>query len=102
MDEVPDRDWVAHVQSSWKPVVISGFVLKFPWHEPSDVQEAIDLCQSANHTEDATSNDASEFIELELEGKSRTSICSCLICKQNLNYFFSIKSEPRWYRIWYW
>jgi ribosomal protein L11 methyltransferase len=38
---VPDRDWVVHVQQSWKPIVISGLVLKFPWHTKEDVQGVV-------------------------------------------------------------
>lgn len=33
VDEVPDLDWVTHVQESWLPIVTnSKFVLRFPWH----------------------------------------------------------------------
>ena len=38
---VPDRDWVVHVQQSWKPIVVSGLVLRFPWHSQQDVQEIV-------------------------------------------------------------
>ena len=69
VDEVPDRDWVTHVQSSWKPVVISGFVLKFPWHGKSDVKEAIDLSLSSHETPEKVLQSSSQFTELELEGE---------------------------------
>eukprot|EP00977_Amphora_coffeiformis_P020728 scaffold8450_cov215-Amphora_coffeaeformis.AAC.10 len=39
---IPDRDWVVHVQSSWKPIVVGGkFVLRFPWHTEKDVAQAL-------------------------------------------------------------
>lgn len=38
---VPNRDWVVHVQQSWKPILISGLVLRFPWHSQEDVQEIV-------------------------------------------------------------
>jgi len=41
VDDVPDRDWVIHVQSSWKPIVVAGFALRFPWHTDEDVAEAV-------------------------------------------------------------
>jgi ribosomal protein L11 methyltransferase len=40
---VPDKDWVIHVQSSWKPIVVGHkFVLRFPWHSADDVQQALE------------------------------------------------------------
>ncbi len=35
VEDVPDLDWIAHVQSSWDPIVTDGskFVLRFPWHD---------------------------------------------------------------------
>jgi ribosomal protein L11 methyltransferase len=35
VDNVPDLDWVKHVQESWNPIVTkeSKFVLRFPWHD---------------------------------------------------------------------
>ena len=41
VDDVPDRDWIIHVQSAWKPIVAHGFVLRFPWHTDEDVVEAL-------------------------------------------------------------
>jgi ribosomal protein L11 methyltransferase len=38
---VPNRDWVVHVQQSWKPIMISGLVLRFPWHTQEDVQQVV-------------------------------------------------------------
>jgi len=42
VDDVPDRDWIKHVQESWTPIVTrdSKFVLRFPWHEDSVVMKA--------------------------------------------------------------
>jgi ribosomal protein L11 methyltransferase len=62
VDDVPDLDWVQHVQSSWKPVVVGDFILKFPWHSKSDVQEAI---ESRN---DGSASKLSDYQELLLEG----------------------------------
>lgn len=42
VDNVPDLDWVKEVQSSWKPCVIGGFCLKFPWHNEEDVKTSIE------------------------------------------------------------
>jgi len=41
VDNIPDRDWLIHVQSSWKPILVGGIVLRFPWHSNDDVQNAI-------------------------------------------------------------
>jgi len=42
VDDVPDRDWIKHVQESWTPIITrnSKFVLRFPWHEDSVVMKA--------------------------------------------------------------
>lgn len=42
VEDVPDRDWIAHVQSSWEPIVTgsSKFVLRFPWHNSTIVMRA--------------------------------------------------------------
>ncbi|KAL9191018.1 hypothetical protein ACHAXT_000724 [Thalassiosira profunda] len=47
VDAVPDRDWIAHVQESWTPIVTpeSKFVLRFPWHDDKAVMAA---CQEAD------------------------------------------------------
>ncbi|KAL3815572.1 hypothetical protein ACHAXA_000304 [Cyclostephanos tholiformis] len=39
VEDVPDLDWIAHVQSSWDPIVTdeSKFVLRFPWHDDARV-----------------------------------------------------------------
>lgn len=37
VDDLPDRDWVIHVQQSWKPILVHGIVLRFPWHSDEDV-----------------------------------------------------------------
>ena len=53
VDDLPDRDWVIHVQQSWKPIVVNGIVLRFPWHTNKDVEEI-------------TGGDA--LVELKLQG----------------------------------
>lgn len=42
VDDVPDMDWIQHVQESWTPIITrdSKFVLRFPWHEDSLVMKA--------------------------------------------------------------
>jgi len=52
---VPNRDWVVHVQQSWKPILISGLVLRFPWHSQQDVEEVVGEYDG-------------DIIELQLEG----------------------------------
>ena len=45
VDNVPDLDWIIHVQESWEPIVTktSKFVLRFPWHTDTKVMK---VCQS--------------------------------------------------------
>jgi ribosomal protein L11 methyltransferase len=59
VDDVPDLDWVLHVQSSWKPCVIGGFILRFPWHTDEDVKISVEKFGAAP---------VSDFQELLLEG----------------------------------
>ena len=42
VEDVPDLDWITHVQSSWEPIVTDGskFVLRFPWHDDARVMRA--------------------------------------------------------------
>ncbi|KAL7537854.1 hypothetical protein ACHAXR_008128 [Thalassiosira sp. AJA248-18] len=42
VDDVPDLDWIQHVQESWHPIVTkkSKFVLRFPWHDDAMVMKA--------------------------------------------------------------
>ena len=39
VSDVVDRDWVIHVQQSWKPILVNGIVLRFPWHTDEHVLE---------------------------------------------------------------
>jgi len=55
VDQVPDRDWVIHVQQSWKPILVDNIILRFPWHSDDDVKEII--CDQKI-----------DFLELHLEG----------------------------------
>jgi len=59
VDEVPDLDWVKVVQSSWKPCVIGGFILRFPWHTEEDVKESVEKFGAGA---------VSDFEQLLLEG----------------------------------
>lgn len=56
--QVEDKDWVLHVQQSWKPIVLKPFVLRFPWHTDTVVAEALELAR-------VESNDT---VELKLQG----------------------------------
>ena len=49
VDDVPDLDWIQHVQESWSPIVTrdSKFVLRFPWHDDQMVMKA---CQESERT----------------------------------------------------
>jgi ribosomal protein L11 methylase PrmA len=42
VEDIPNRDWIAHVQSSWEPIITgcSKFVLRFPWHDDRRVMRA--------------------------------------------------------------
>jgi len=75
VDDVPDRDWVIHVQSSWKPAVVGGFVLRFPWHEDGDVLEAVQKSAALSAADDSTdgienqlSSNVGDYTQLQLEG----------------------------------
>lgn len=48
VDDVPDLDWIKHVQESWHPIVTrkSKFVLRFPWHEDAMVMKACQEMES--------------------------------------------------------
>lgn len=39
VDDLPDRDWVIHVQQSWNPILVEGILLRFPWHTDEDVSK---------------------------------------------------------------
>jgi ribosomal protein L11 methyltransferase len=36
--DVENKDWVSDVQKTWVPQVIGNLVIRFPWHEPSDLE----------------------------------------------------------------
>jgi len=55
VDQVPDRDWVIHVQQSWKPILVNNIILRFPWHSDDDVKDIIGDLKI-------------DFVELQLEG----------------------------------
>lgn len=58
VETVPNRDWVVHVQQSWKPIRISNLVLRFPWHSDQNVQELVG----------SDGDDDENVVELQLEG----------------------------------
>jgi ribosomal protein L11 methyltransferase len=41
IEQVPNKDWIVHVQQSWKPIVVGDFVLRFPWHTDQDVTDVV-------------------------------------------------------------
>ena len=59
------KDWVLHVQQSWKPIVLPPFVLKFPWHTKDTIQEAID---SYNQDKSRDHQVDDDMVELLLQG----------------------------------
>jgi ribosomal protein L11 methyltransferase len=60
---VPDRDWVVHVQKSWKPIVVADrFVLRFPWHSDADVEKAV-AASGGN-----IGSDSDSLVQLGLQG----------------------------------
>jgi ribosomal protein L11 methyltransferase len=62
---VEDRDWVLHVQQSWKPTILPPFVLKFPWHSETAVEEAIQAQRQDGQSESVTFE---SMVQLELQG----------------------------------
>mmetsp|Transcript_25115 Transcript_25115/g.59272 ORF Transcript_25115/g.59272 Transcript_25115/m.59272 type:complete len:453 (-) Transcript_25115:14-1372(-) len=60
---VEDKDWVLHVQQSWKPIILPPFVLRFPWHTDELVAEAL---AEKNNNDGEVSMD--ETVELDLQG----------------------------------
>jgi ribosomal protein L11 methyltransferase len=71
LQKVEDKDWVLHVQQSWKPIVLEPFVLKFPWHTKEMVQEAIQNHHQKQEQEESSTPKAAKqqpWIELALQG----------------------------------
>jgi ribosomal protein L11 methyltransferase len=59
VETVPDRDWVIHVQQSWKPIVVgTKLVLRFPWHTDEDVREVLGV----------ENENQKHVVELQLQG----------------------------------
>lgn len=56
VEQVPDRDWVIHVQQSWHPILVEGILLRFPWHTDEDVAKIVGTTNPEN------------VVQLELEG----------------------------------
>ena len=61
VEEMPDRDWVRHVQQSWNPILVQGIVLRFPWHTQEDVDKV--LVES-----NVNRNSGEDLVQLQLEG----------------------------------
>ena len=43
VEEVENKDWIEHVQSTWKPQVIGDLTVRFPWHEAELIQTPHEL-----------------------------------------------------------
>jgi ribosomal protein L11 methyltransferase len=68
--KVEDKDWVLHVQQSWKPIVLRPFVLRFPWHTDESVADVLKAAASGvdeNRQIDGRLSDDG-FVHLELQG----------------------------------
>ncbi|KAG7343786.1 ribosomal protein L11 methyltransferase [Nitzschia inconspicua] len=63
---VEDRDWVLHVQQSWKPIVLPPFVLRFPWHTDDAVDEAVQKMLYQNGNDEYTTTKG--LVQLQLQG----------------------------------
>ncbi|KAG7371389.1 50S ribosomal protein L11 methylase [Nitzschia inconspicua] len=63
---VEDRDWVLHVQQSWKPIVLPPFVLRFPWHTDDAVDEAVQKMLNQNGNDESTTTRG--LVQLQLQG----------------------------------
>eukprot|EP00522_Entomoneis_paludosa_P005049 CAMPEP_0172473504 /NCGR_PEP_ID=MMETSP1065-20121228/68889_1 /TAXON_ID=265537 /ORGANISM="Amphiprora paludosa, Strain CCMP125" /LENGTH=398 /DNA_ID=CAMNT_0013231679 /DNA_START=99 /DNA_END=1296 /DNA_ORIENTATION=- len=70
VEAVPHQDWVIHVQSTWKPILVANrFVLTFPWHKETDIEQV--LLQAATTSEndkEPTKAQRSDYLELQLQG----------------------------------
>ena len=42
IEQVPNKDWVIHVQQSWNPITIGPYILRFPWHTKNDIEKAVE------------------------------------------------------------
>jgi ribosomal protein L11 methyltransferase len=69
VEQVPDRDWVVHVQKSWRPIVVANkFVLTFPWHSETDVEKAVAESRASNTGNSDNDNDSDSLVQLGLQG----------------------------------
>jgi ribosomal protein L11 methyltransferase len=67
VEQVPDRDWVVHVQKSWRPIVVANkFVLTFPWHSETDVEKAVAESRASNGGDNDSDSDS--LVQLGLQG----------------------------------
>jgi ribosomal protein L11 methyltransferase len=74
--KVEDKDWVLHVQKSWKPIILPPFILRFPWHTDQMVQEAVSekkktsptTIDSSDDDDDVDNDNDDTVVELELQG----------------------------------
>ena len=62
--KVDDKDWVLHVQKSWKPIVLPPFVLRFPWHTDDVVQTAL----AEKIIDGDKGMGVNDIVQLELQG----------------------------------
>lgn len=69
VEQVPDRDWVVHVQKSWRPIVVANkFVLTFPWHSETDVEKAIAESRASSGSGGKSDSISDSLVQLGLQG----------------------------------
>ena len=66
--KVEDKDWVLHVQKSWKPIVLPPFVLRFPWHTDETVKETLAEMKASTDNDEGNGLDIDDTLQLELQG----------------------------------
>ena len=81
VEQVPNRDWVVHVQQGWKPIVVAQhYVLRFPWHTDHDVAQVLQQFEASADNKPAVSASTSaptvsnpktskhDWVQLQLQG----------------------------------
>lgn len=87
--KVEDKDWVLHVQKSWKPIVLPPFVLRFPWHDDETVKEAFEEKKA-----DGDEIDIGSTVQLELQGGIAFGTGEHPTTQLCLEYIHDVINEP--------
>jgi ribosomal protein L11 methyltransferase len=67
--QVPNKDWVVHVQRGWSPIVIGNYILRFPWHAQQDIEKAErQFSEDNNGQQDSTGRSTGDRLEIKLQG----------------------------------